>query len=366
MLVTYHYRVRSLTGRLNAMSRAVNFVWNYCNDAQKHEVAWNKKWLTGFDLNNLTAGSSKELRLHSDTIHAICEQYAKSRAQNKKPWLKYRGKKSLAWVPLKGRSLSIEGSSFVFMSHIFKVFNSRPIPEGTKIKDGSSFSRDSRGRWFLNVVLEAEETPRKLGTKTVGIDLGIKTFAALSTGEKIENPRILNSYAIKLATAQRANKKRKAAKVYSKIQNTRKDFHHKLSTRLSKEFDLIYVGNVNASRLAKTKMAKSVLDAGWSTFRQMLAYKSIRNGATYMEVDEKFSTQTCAGCGCLTGPKGLAGLNKREWTCGECDSVHDRDINSARNILALGCGRATPVVGIPSLLGGEDVNADIVPKLVAL
>jgi IS605 OrfB family transposase len=194
------------------------------------------------------------------------------------------------------------------------------------------------------VVIEAAEASKKFGAKSVGIDLGLKTFAAFSTGEKVENPRILASYAIKLATAQRAGKKRQAAKVYSKIQNTRKDFHHKLSTRLSKEFDSIYVGNVNASKLAK--MAKSVLDVGWSTFRNMLAYKAIRHGVNYLEVDERFSTQTCSTCGCLTGPKGRAGLNKREWVCLECNSSHDRDVNSAMNILNLGCGRATLVEGI--------------------
>jgi IS605 OrfB family transposase len=344
------------------MARAVNFVWNYCNDAQKHEVAWNKRWLSGFDLNNLTAGSSKELKLHSGTVHAVCEQYAKSRSQNKKPWLKYRSKRSLGWVPLKGCDFKVVGKDFVFLSYTFKVFNSRPIPEGAKVRDGTTFARDSRGRWFLNVVFEVEEAPKKLGDKAVGIDLGLKTFAAFSTGEKVENPKILASYAIKLATAQRANKTRQASKIYSRIRSTRQDFHHKLSTRLAKEFDSIYVGNVNASKLAKTTMAKSVFDAGWSAFRSMLAYKSIRNGATYLEVDEKFSTQTCAVCGCLTGPKGLAGLNKREWVCGECGSVHDRDINSAKNILALGCGRATLVEGILGLHDKKDVNTDVVPK----
>ena len=326
------------------MSRAVNFVWNYCNDAQKHAVSWNKKWLSGFDLNYLTASSAKELKLNAQTIQAIGQQYAKSRMQHKKPWLKYRGKKQLGWVPLKGQSIRVDGDDFIFAGNVFRVFNSRPIPENANIKDGTNFSRDNRGRWYLNVVVEAPDCPVKTGTESVGIDLGLKDFAVLSTGEKIEAPRIFRKYQACLGKLQRANKKRSTKKIHDKIKNSRKDFHHKLSTSLVNKYNTIFVGNVNSSKLVKTKMAKSVLDAGWSSFKTMLTYKSIRNGVNYLEVDEKFSTQTCFVCGSLTGPKGLTGLNKRIWKCVECNSTHDRDVNSAKNIL--GCGRATLVEGI--------------------
>ncbi len=360
MIVTYRYRVKSLSGLLDARSRACNFVWNYCNDAQKHARSWNKRWPTGFDLNNLTAGSSKELGLHSGTIQAICQQYAQSRSQHKRPWLRYRGCKSLGWVPLKGTYLKSVGDAFRFHGHVFRVFNSRPVPEGSKIRDGSCFSRDARGRWYLNIVVEVANAPKQITGGAVGIDLGLKTFAAFSTGEVVENPRTLQKYAAKLAVAQRAKKKRQAAKVNDKIANTRRDFQHKLSTRLTKEFRYIAVGNVNAAGLAKTSMAKSVLDAGWSSFRRMLAYKAIRHGATYLEVDEKLTTQTCSRCESIGGPKGHPGLNEREWTCAECGAFHDRDVNSAVNILKRGRGRATPEEGIIGLLGDGDVKVPLV------
>jgi putative transposase len=105
MLLVYRYRVKSLTGLLNSQARACNFVWNFCNDTQKHALKWNKRWPTGFDLNRLTAGSSKELALHAGTINAVCEQYAKSRRQTNRPFLRWRGRRSLGWVPLKGRDL---------------------------------------------------------------------------------------------------------------------------------------------------------------------------------------------------------------------------------------------------------------------
>jgi len=104
---------------------------------------------------------------------------------------------------------------------------------------------------------------------------------------------------------------------------------------------------VNAAGLAKTRMAKSVLDAGWSMFRNMLHYKASRHGATFLEVDERFTTQTCSTCGAIpeSRPKGIAGLGIREWVCSSCGASLDRDVNAARNILALGRSVAAPVEG---------------------
>src|SRR5580692_9265600 len=122
----------------------------------------------------------------------------------------------------------------------------------------------------------------------------------------------------------------------AKIANRRKDFLHKLSTRLVKANGAVFVGNVNASALAKTRQAKSVLDAGWSAFRTMLLYKCADAGVWFEEVDEAFSTQTCSVCNSRAGPKGRQGLGMRGWQCVVCGAIHDRDINAAHNILAAG------------------------------
>jgi putative transposase len=351
MILVYRYRVKSLTGLLNKQSRAVNFVFNYCNDRQKDALRFGRPWLSGFDLNKLTAGSSKELGLHSCTINAVCEQYAKSRSQKNRPYLRYRGKRSLGWVPLKGRELKREGDAFRFAGNTFRVFNSRALPEG-KIKDGTNFSRDARGNWFLNIVIDVpvDAAGARPPVRGVGIDLGLKDFATLSTGEKIEAQRIYRGAEQTLAVAQRANKKRRVRAIHAQIANRRNDFHHKLSTRIVREFDYIAVGNVNAAGLAQTTLAKSVLDAGWSSFRKMLAYKAIKHGAWFEEVDERFTSQTCSNCGALpdSRPKGIAGLGIREWQCSDCGSIHDRDTNAALNILRR--GRATLAEGIPSTL----------------
>jgi putative transposase len=354
MILVYRYRVKSLNGLLNQQSRACNFVWNFCNDRQKDALRFGRPWLSGFDLNKLTAGSSKELGLHSGTVNAVCEQYAKSRSQKKRPYLRYRGKKSLGWVPFKGRDLKREGDAFRFAGNTFRVFHSRDLPEG-KIKDGSNFSRDNRGNWFLNIVIEVACVAEvRQPFKGVGIDLGLKDFATLSTGEKVGAQRIYRGAQAALAVVQRAGKKKRVKAIHAKVANRRSDFHHKLSTCLVNDFDYIAVGNVNAAGLAKTSMAKSVLDAGWSSFRTQLAYKAVKHGAWFEEVSEAFSSQVCSDCGALpdSRPKGIADLGIRNWICSDCGCAHDRDVNAAKNILnrfGSRAGHGTPAVGIPVL-----------------
>jgi putative transposase len=314
---------------------------------QKHALKWSKKWPTGFDLNVLTTGSSKELGLHSGTVNATCEQYAKSRSQHKRPYLRYRGKRTLGWVPLKGRDLKRAGTAFRFAGNTFRVFHSRALPEG-KIKDGTNFAQDARGNWFLNIVIEVPDAPARPIQRAIGIDLGLKAFAKLSNGETLPNDRYGQRAAEKLAKAQRARKhKRHLAKLHAKVANARADFQHKRALELVRRFDWIVVGNVSPTKLAKTRMAKSVYDASWSSFRDKLRYKAMAHGVVFEEVSEAFSSVTCSACGARSGPSGLKGLRIREWSCSDCGRQHDRDVNAALNILR--CGRASPGVGIPCL-----------------
>ena len=122
---------------------------------------------------------------------------------------------------------------------------------------------------------------------------------------------------------------------------------HNLSTGLVKANGAIFVGNVNASALAKTRLAKSVLDAGWSAFRTMLQYKCADAGVWFDEVDEAFSTQTCSVCDCRAGPKGRKDLGIRGWQCPVCEAIHDRNVNAAHNILAAGHRRLAEGILVP-------------------
>lgn len=150
----------------------------------------------------------------------------------------------------------------------------------------------------------------------------------------------------KLAVAQRARNKKRVKAIHAKIANRRKDALHKFSRELVNRSGEIYVGNVKSSSLTSTRMAKSVLDAGWAMLKTMLSYKCDHAGIVFKEVNESYTTQTCSNCGALpdSRPRGIAGLGIREWVCSECGVAHDRDINAAKNILAVGHGR--PVVGI--------------------
>ena len=171
-----------------------------------------------------------------------------------------------------------------------------------------------------------------------GIDLGLKTTATCSDGEKLERKRITDEFAEPLAKAQRANKTRLIKTIHARIKNKRNDAIHKFTTAMTKNYGAIFVGNVSSSKFVKTRMAKSVLDTGWGMLKTQLEYKANARSVVYQEVNEKNTTQTCSSCGVISAssPKGRAGLGIREWTCCECGATHDRDINAARNILRLG------------------------------
>jgi putative transposase len=173
---------------------------------------------------------------------------------------------------------------------------------------------------------------------SVGIDLGLRTFAAFSDEARppIEAERFYRDLEPLLARAQRARHRNRTRAIHAKIANRRKDFLHKLSTNLVQGNGAIFVGNVNASALAKSRQAKSVLDAGWSAFRTMLSYKCADAGVWFEEVDEAFSTQTCSVCKSRAGPKGRKDLGIRGWQCPACEAIHDRNVNAAHNILAAG------------------------------
>jgi len=334
MKITYKFRLRdTAASELGRQARVCNFIWNYCNDTQKQALKWGKKWPTGYDLQKLTAGSSKELDVHAHTIQQVCQQYERSRKQHRKAFLRWRGKKSLGWVPFNNGHVIYRAGSFWFRGREFKAWVSRELEDGQTFSAGS-FNQDAQGHWFINLPVEVENLETAPGN-AIGIDLGLKDLANLSDGSKIENPRWYREMEGKLAVAQRAGKKKQVKNIHAKISNQRKDFLHKASTAIAADNSVIVVGNVSSSKLSQTKMAKSVLDASWSTFRNQLLYKAIRHGGKLIEVSEAFTTQACSQCGSIEGPKGLSGLGKREWTC-SCGAMHDRDTNAATNILRRG------------------------------
>lgn len=334
--------------KLDQMARSVNFVWNYINELSYRNLREHGHFFSAFDLHPYTKGAGKELGLHSQTLQCVAAEYVTRRKQFKKSRLNWRKsggvRRSLGWVPFNTGAASWKNGQIFHNGQYFKVWDSYGLGQ-YKFRAGN-FNEDSRGRWYFNVVVEVQEQDSK-GTGSVGIDLGCKEAATPSQGDKLigRNYRALEP---KLAKAQRANKKRLAKTIHAKIKNTRNDEIHKFSRKLVDKNAAIFVGNVNSKGLAKTKMAKSVLDAGWGMLKSMLGYKCAGAGILFLEVNEAYTTQTCSSCLKISGnsPKGRAGLGIREWTC-ECGVTHDRDVNAAKNILRL--GHQSLAVGIPCL-----------------
>src|SRR3569623_1194401 len=338
LLLTIKLRLRDKhASELNRQAKAVNIVWNYCNETQQKAARGHRKWLSAFDLMRLTAGSSKELDIHAHTIQRVCRRFDEVRRTHRKAWLRWRGYKSLGWVPFNSNHVSFDGSTFQFRGAVYETMHLHPyLAAGTAIGAGS-FNQDAKGNWYLNAPVFVDCAVPAVG-QPVGIDLGLKDLATLSTAEKIEAPRFYSASEKRLATAQRARKSRRTRSIHAKIANRRRDFLHKASSRIAREFWFIVVGDVSTIQLAQTRMAKSIYDAGWSTFRNMLSYKAIRHGGRFVEVSERMRSQVCSVCGGLppSRPRGIADLGKRMWTCDDCGSVHDRDVNAAQNILRVG------------------------------
>lgn len=339
-LTTIKIRLRDKhAALLNKKARAVNAVWNYCNETSRKAWGRDRRWLSRFDLDKLTAGAGKEMGLHSHTIKRIAHEFANRRDKARRAGLRWRGYKSLGWIPFNTGHVGVaEAGIFKFNSQVFEAMHWRDeLAPGIKIRAGS-FNRDCRGRWYINALIETACTSMPI-RKSVGIDLGLKDLATLSDGRRIEAPKFYRASEAALANAQRSRKAPKRVRnIHAKIANRRKDYLHKVSAAIAKEYGLIVVGDVPAKKFAQTRMAKSVHDAGWSMLRNMLAYKAIRHGGRYIEANERMTTQTCSECGSLppSRPRGIAGLGIREWECSDCGTVHDRDVNAARNILRVG------------------------------
>ena len=223
---------------------------------------------------------------------------------------------------------------------------SRPLPDGADPSQ-VTVSRDAAGRWFVSLLVEETITPYAATGAAVGVDLGITALAALSTGEKVANPKYEKADRAKLAKAQRnlARKKKgsanrakarlKVARIHARIADRRRDHLHKFTTRLVRENQVIAIEDLSVRNMVKNRsLARSVSDASWSELRQMLEYKADWYGREVIAIDRWYpSSKTCSDCGHLL--RSLP-LNVREWVCAECGTVHDRDVNAAKNVLAVG------------------------------
>ena len=207
-----------------------------------------------------------------------------------------------------------------------------------------TISKTTSGKYFASISANVYTPCFERTNQNIGIDLGLKDFAILSSGEKIKNPRILKSLEDKYrklakslsrkikGSANYQKAKLKLSRFHEHVANIRKDFTHKLSTNLVKTYDIICIENLNIKGLMKSKLAKSFQDTSLYEFIRQLEYKARWYGKTISKIDTFYpSSQLCSSCGHKNSV--VKNLSIREWTCPKCGVHHDRDINSAVNIL---------------------------------
>jgi putative transposase len=212
--------------------------------------------------------------------------------------------------------------------------------------------RSSTGKWYATFSCEWEPTALPPSPEQVGIDVGLETFATLSTGEEIANPRFFRSEEKALAkaqrllskqeqgTPQRAKRRKVVARVHERTNWRRADFAHQNSRHIVNRFGLIAVEDLEVNRMLHNHcLAKSISDAAWAGFRQLLAMKAEWAARKFVPINPSYTSQTCSACGRRLPPDKRLGLSDRIFDCPCCQLHIDRDLNASLNILALGLQR---------------------------
>ncbi len=369
MITTWRFRIKVFGHEktiLEKMARSVNKVWNLCKEKQVKALEENstkkildkttglekevRNYISSFDFDKKFSGKSKEYGLHSQTLQAITKEYA-TRVRQFGKTLRWRGRRSLGWIPFKASGVQLKEGRVIYCKETLAFWQSRALPADAGIKTGS-FSQDARGRWYVSITFESDSLDQKKGEKTLAGDIGIKTLLSLSDGTKVERPNLRGEFLNRLKRLEKARKyaRRMQAKakkygklprekqfknLCAKVANSRQDYLHKESTKLVARTETLVIGDVPCKLMNRSKTMSGIsLDSGIGMFKNMLRFKAERAGATYTEISERNSTQTCSSCGWKHPKESRIGLGVRTWVCPNCRDSHDRDVNAARNILA--------------------------------
>ncbi|WP_260618415.1 transposase [Streptomyces sp. WAC07149] len=367
MQLRYNYRVYPDASQRRALAQAfgcARVVWNDCLRARKEAHRDGLPYASSAQLSRELITQAKQTPERSwlgnapavalqqslrDLESAFRNFFASAAGRRKGPKVgppRYKSKRdSRQSVRLTRTAFRLKENGHVYVARIgnLKVSWSRPLPAAPS---SLTIVKDSAERYFASFVVDAGLTPLPAVETEVGIDLGLSTFAVLSDGTKISSPRFLRRAEKKLKRMQRElSRKRKGSKNHTKarakvarqharVADRRRDWHHKQSTLVIRDNQAVYVEDLAVRAMARTRLAKSVYDAGWATFVHMLEYKAAKHGRHFGKIGRfEPTSQVCSACGHRDGPKPL---RIREWTCQRCGAVHDRDENAAINTLAAG------------------------------
>lgn len=294
---------------------------------------------SSFDFVNLTANHSGRMEIPSHTMQGVLSQAYNAwqrcfKKLGEKPRLKGQRNK-LNSIPFPDPIRHPPKNRVVVPGLGSVRFHKQELPEA-KIKCGRIVKRASG--WYLCLWLDCDHAfPVQKTEQAVGIDPGFHSLLTLSDGTKIENPRELRKGELRLAQAQRGNRKHLAARLQERQANRRRDRNHKISRNIVEQYQTICYSDDNFKGMAG-KFGKSVAEAGLNQLVNMLAYKGRTGGRELIPVASFQTTMTCSACGALSGPQGLSGLAERQWDCACCGAFWDRDVNAAKNVLLAGLG----------------------------
>ncbi|MBL1100555.1 RNA-guided endonuclease InsQ/TnpB family protein [Streptomyces coffeae] len=364
MQLRYNYRAYPDASQRRALANAfgcARVVWNDCLRDRKEAHAAGLPYVKSAELSRLRITQAKRTAERAwladvsavvlqqslrdlDTAYKSFFDSLKGTRQGRKAGPpRYKSKKDTRQsIRLNTNAFSLQENGTVYVAKVgnLKVTWSRRLPA---VPTSLTVTKDSCGRYFLSFVVDTGLDILPEVEAESGLDLGLSAFAVLSDGSKIDSPRFPRRAEKKLKRLQRelsrkargsknrAKARIRVARQHAKVADRRRDWHHKSSTQIIRDNQAVYVEDLAVSGLGRTRLAKSVHDAGWSAFVGMLQYKAVKHGRTFAKVNRAFpSSQVCSACGFRDGPKPL---HVRQWTCGECGSVHDRDHNAARNVL---------------------------------
>ena len=364
MQVRYRYRIYPSPGQQQALARAfgcARVVYNDCLRVRDQAYAAREK-ITDTDvqrrvitLAKLTPERAWLGQVASVALVQACQDARRAyknwfdslKGRRKGPKIRHpkpRRKHGRQSIRLTRNGYALHGERlYVAKVGDLKIEWSRVLPSAPS---SVTVIREPDGRYYASFVVQREATPLPACDREVGIDLGLASLVVTSDGETVANPRFYLAAQRRLRRAQRvlsrrqegsANRARarhRVAVVHRKVRDARLDHAHKTALRLVRDNQAVYAEDLCVSGMARTRLAKSVADAGWSQLIRCITEKAAHYGRTFAKVGRfEPTSQVCSACGVKDGPKPLG---VRQWACAACGTVHDRDVNAARNILALG------------------------------
>ena len=364
MLVRYRYRLRPTPGQQVQLARVFGCARVVYNDSlrlreQSHAAGEKlsdsevqrrvitlakftpeREWLAGVSSVALVQACNDARRAYRNWFDSLAGR-RKGRKVGHPVFRRKHGRQS---IRLTRNGFRLHGQRL----HVAKVGQirlrwSRPLPS---VPSSVTVIREPDGRYYASFVVDRPATPLPACAREVGVDVGLNRLATTSDGEVIANPRFLRAKERKLAHAQQAlsrkakgsanrvKARRRVAVLHRKVRETRLDHAHKTALALVRDSQAVYAEDLAVAGLARTRLAKSVYDAGWAQLLRLIGEKAQQYGRAFHQVGRFTPTsQTCSACGAKDGPKPL---QVRSWRCGMCGAAHDRDVNAARNVLAAG------------------------------